>query len=519
VRVAAQGIAAAVVLLVAASVPAESPPWCPPDTREIDDHRYLRALSLDLRGVIPTVEEYEVLDAEGGVPDWLIDEWLDSEEFIGRVVRKHRDLLWPNVTNQILLNASTNLTLFPEAPALYRRQRAANYRGGTVPCLDEPVQYDGFEISTSEQPDGTWREGWTEIAPYWAPDTTVRVCAFDAQDVEISRYGTDCTTRAGFADTDCGCGPALNRCRLGASEIPIRDSFGRDIELRVAANIREDASYLDLFEGRTGYVNGPAVHFWRHQTGVRGGLRFDPAPFRVELLPDLQYTDFDTWVEVPLGEEHAGVLTAPGFLLRFQTNRSRANRFYNSFLCQPFQPPEGGLPTTGDGPAPLDLQVRDGCKYCHALLEPAAAYWGRWPQGGAAYLDPELYPAVREDCVTCATTSAVCPPECNDYYLTSTLSDASDAWLGWLDAYEFRRPEHESHIELGPQALVAQGVLDGRFTDCTVRTATRWLMGRPVTEREEAWIDDLDIAFVAGDYRYKDLVRSIVTSPVYRTVR
>ena len=49
---------------------------------------------------------------------------------------------------------------------------------------------------------------------------------------------------------------------------------------------------------------------------------------------------------VEAGPAHAGVLTSPAYLLRFQTHRARANRFHVSFLCQPFVAPDGGLPAT-----------------------------------------------------------------------------------------------------------------------------------------------------------------------------
>ena len=56
--------------------------------------------------------------------------------------------------------------------------------------------------------------------------------------------------------------------------------------------------------------------------------------------------EYDNWVLIQLDEEHAGVLTRPAYLIRFQTNRGRADRFYTNFLCQPFEPPEEGLPVS-----------------------------------------------------------------------------------------------------------------------------------------------------------------------------
>ncbi len=510
-------VAVLLALLPLTSVPADSPAWCPPEAVEVDPYRLLRSLSLDLRGVVPSIEEYALVDEAGGVvPDALIDEWLAGDAFVERVVRRHGELFWPNVTNVRITPGRVGLS--GSGGALWSPQAATMYRGDRVPCADEPAEFDanGLPIAYAWD-DGTFREGWVEVAPYWDPENPRRVCAYEAQTTEFTSTGADCSLR-GLRDVECGCGEALNRCRWGGTETPMRAAFGRDVELRVADVIARDASYLELFEGRTAYINGPLVHYWTHQSDYGGPMTVAPAPLPKHQLPDLHYLDADTWVEIPLSEEHAGVLTSPAFLLRFQTQRARANRVYNSLFCQPFQPPESGLPAETGEPPPLDLQVRDGCKYCHALLEPAAAYWGRWTPSGVAFLDPDAYPAERADCVECAANGG-CSADCNRHYLVDALTPEQAPYLGKLLAYEFRRPEHEAHVELGPKALIAQGVADGRFTDCTVRTAARWLLGRDPTPDEEAWIDELERDFVAGDYRYSQLVRDIVTSPVYARVR
>ncbi len=511
-------VAAALALVPLSTVPADTPEWCPPETVEPDLTRVFRALSLDLRGTIPTLEEYEALPEDGSIPEALIEDWLASEEFVQRVTKRHGELLWPNVQNVSLNSGRVGLG-FGGGPALFSGQAATMYRGERVGCLDEPAEFDEYgRPVTTEQDDGTFREGWVEATPYWDPETLVRVCAFDAQDNEYAPSGRHCYT-SGLRDVGCGCGPELRQCRFSTSETAMRASFGTDLELRVADVIRRDASYVELFTGQTAYVNGPQVHFWRHQAAVEGSPSdMTPAPFPPSLLPDLDYTDVDTWVELPLPDAHAGVLTAPGYLLRFQTQRGRANRFYNAFMCQPFQPPTSGLPTeTGEAP-PLDLQVRDGCKYCHALLEPAAAHWGRWTPGGAGYLDPETFPATREDCVACAQAGN-CTGECREHYLSTALVPEQVPYLGMLQAYEFRREEHNDHVERGPKALVAQGIVDGRFTNCTARTAAAWLLGRDPLPEEEPWLEDMEREFVANGYSYRSLVRSIVTSPVYGRVQ
>ncbi|MGK0349036.1 MAG: hypothetical protein ACI855_005128, partial [Myxococcota bacterium] len=65
---------------------------------QMEGTELLRAMSLDLRGVVPSMEEYQAVQ-DGGAVDGVIDQWLDSPGFTERVVKQHRSLLWNNVSN------------------------------------------------------------------------------------------------------------------------------------------------------------------------------------------------------------------------------------------------------------------------------------------------------------------------------------------------------------------------------------------------------------------------------------
>ena len=64
------------------------------DVVEVDPHRLLRQLTLDLLGRVPTVEELEALGET--VTEADVDRLLDSSEFSNFVRRHHKDLLWPS---------------------------------------------------------------------------------------------------------------------------------------------------------------------------------------------------------------------------------------------------------------------------------------------------------------------------------------------------------------------------------------------------------------------------------------
>lgn len=490
---------------------------CPPVQAELDKYRYLRALSLDLRGKLPTPEELLALEDLDDVPESLIDQWLASPEFAARTARLHRALLWNNVTNVTLMVASSSFTV--TSGLYYRRIPGTMYRGGTVPCNNEPVSYDANgQIKTTVASDGTRREGYVMVNPYWAPTSSIKVCAFDAQETLVSPTGTACSTRDGLDDPLCGCGPNLRWCAYGTSQAAVAEGFAGDIDRRVQDMVANNRSYLDLFSSRTAYVNGPTSYFYKHHTEFFSNVKFTPVSLDVSTLPNLDFTDKETYVPVTLPEGHAGILTSPGFLTRFQTNRARANRFYNAFLCQPFQPPTGGIPSSGDEVPTIDLQQRDGCNYCHTVLEPAGAYWGRWLEQGAGFLNAKDYTPFNSECQRCALTGQGCSDMCRRSYVIKALTEEEDPWLGYFKPYEFRKDEHKDHVEQGPLMLVQLGTQDGRLPECVAKTAAHWLLGRELTPDESTWTDELSYNFVRSGYKYRALVKAIVTSPSYRRV-
>lgn len=491
---------------------------CRADDPRMDKYGYLRSLYLDLLGTVPGPEDYARLDDVDDVPAALIDELLASEAFVARAVRIHRAFLWNNVENVNLMNYRTS---FRRTGGLYWRYRPAlTYRGDFVPCRDEPAQFEDGRIVFVDEGEGVRREGWVEVRPYWDPTTLIKVCAADAQTTEVSAAGVECDTNAGFNEADCGCGEELGLCRYGAYDA-VQKSMGRDVDLRIAAVIRDDRPYTELFTSRRAFVDGALVHYLKRQTKVTAGVSLEPLAYDEALLPDLTYADDDyRFEEVQLPEGHAGVLTSPAFLLRFQTNRARANRFYEAFLCSPFSPPAGGLPGADPNATPHpDLQQRDGCRYCHALLEPAAAHWGRWAERGAGFLDPNTYPSERADCRECAMTGRLCSRECRLFYVTRPLSSLEMGYAGQLNAYNFLREDHQRNVDLGPKHLVNTAIVDDRFPRCSAQRAMEGLFGRDLLPDEREWLEALGRTFVSSNYSYRALIRGIVTSDVYRRIR
>lgn len=512
-------------LLVATAL-SQDYPTCPQELDQLDGERYLRALSLDLRGIVPTAEEYELLDEDGHVPDEVVVDWMNSPEFSEQVVRHHRSMLWPNVSDIRLLSNRQRLE-DDDYGTLYRYLVAPHYRGGPISCGDFETQFDDDgEMILVEGADGTVQEGYVWVEPYWDPENPIKVCGFGAQEAAVSPWGTECNTYDSRYDPYCGCGPNLAWCDTpelghngGNPNPPVATSIAREAELRVARVVEQDLSYLELLTGRSAYVNGPLAHFYRYQTQAPAHVRFNEVPVDPDLLPEIPFTEQDTWVEVELGPEQSGILTSTLYLMKFQTRRGRTNRFYNAFLCEPFQPPVGGLSDLDDPEASLDLTQRPGCKYCHAVLEPAGAHWGRWGEYSAGYLEPEAFPAFSEDCEWCAQTGASCSSECERYYVVDPLTSEEDPYVGWLLSYEFLEERHWDNAEQGPKYLVHSAVADGRLPRCVARNTAEWLLDRPLEDYEEDWVDELASDFAASDFDYEVLVHDIVISDNYRRLR
>jgi hypothetical protein len=316
----------------------------------------------------------------------------------------------------------------------------------------------------------------------------------------------------------CGCGAGLKYCVVQSIVQDVNRAIEEDVDRRIKAVILNDEPYTELFTSRRAYVNGPLVHFYRYQTGFPQDVSLEPAPVDVERLPNLSATAKDTWREIELPTHHAGLLTSPAYLLRFSTNRARADRLFNAFMCSPLIPPAGGLVFNQTRPNP-DLQRRDGCKYCHANLEPTAAFWGRWGELGAGFLDPVKFPPRRSDCEACARTGEQCSEECRRFYVMNALTVEEEPYLGMLKSYQFRQSVHERHVEEGPKLLVINSVVDSRFGDCVSQKIAARLMGRELLEDEADWLRKLAQEFVSSNYSYKSWVKAILKSENYRRVQ
>ncbi|MCA9545363.1 MAG: hypothetical protein KC613_13255, partial [Myxococcales bacterium] len=478
----------------AAPAAAQGPEACD-DTVAVDAHRYYRQLSLDLRGHVPSVAELERLE---GVSEAEVDGLLEGEGFDTFVRRHHLDLLWSALEPGNFLHEAYTLLLpaaFVEGGTDYTDRLFTLFvglyqRGGLVPCLDAPAEWDAEgNLVFEAQPDGTRREGYVLVEPYWAPGTEVKVCAAEAGLELQANNGASCDDYTGMVTGTCGCGPNLMRCASYDVALELADAFREQVLQMVQAPIAEGRPYTDMLTSDAELLNGPLVHYYRHLAP----MAVDPIVLRGPVapadLPDIPYTD-KAWRPAPREHaEHAGVLTSVAYLLRFPTARARANRYYHAFLCQPFVAPPDGLPSPNDPcSSEPDLRERCGCSSCHTQLEPAAAYWGRFAEAGTLYLDPEQFPTYLPRCAQCAQDPNVaCDGFCQRFYVSEIGHPKQAPFAGVLKSYEFRPPAEIANLEAGPGALVQRSVDDGRLARCVSEKLFERLYKRAPTARELAF--------------------------------
>ncbi len=437
--------------------------------------------------------------------------------------------------------------------------------------------------------------GYRTVTPYWSFDGgTVNVCAYEAQQapmawhvrfpdggaiylqqpdagpVGVGSVVTDMCQGQGPNNTWCGCGPNLEWCWGGPTQTDVASDMTEQL-LRVVDQVTVGGKpYTDVLSTQQSYVSGRLAFWKRVLDGDNSGVNnstlteSDPGEYFVPTaqfngnnpgeLPMTDYTDTN-WYAVTRPEGHAGVLTLPAYLLRFQTNRSRANRFRNAFLCDYFIPPS----QLTDAPPQCDMGTSDlmrkcNCRLCHATLEPLAAHWGRFGEAGESQLGPDAgFPTMDPTCAPNPKTGYVTTNgRCTRYYIVDhsfdVLPDGGSPdglyhdYAGMLRPYVYSDLHEgadpitgqivqviQSHIEGGPQLLRSEYVDDmgHEFAHCTVKGLFSYLIQRDMrvdgADNDEAALLEQLAADFMGDasdpYDLNKLVLEIVSLPQYRRIR
>jgi hypothetical protein len=571
---------ALMVCFLPTAVMAEEPaPECT-KSQEISITQQLRRLSLDLRNRLPSYEEYLSVVGKDVIPAELIANWLTSNEYKTAMRRFHETLLWPNPAGAALLDQETrirttvlhadggpDITVYHVASA----GRKQTWRGDadTICGAWEQIEFDGTTpipkpvvITKNGQPKTVQQDGYVTIYPYWDPEKPIKVCAFDAQVTESVMTETQgfnpleqsCNDRRAFQIPECGCGPNLNYC------------FGPNVQGLIWADMREQFGKLvdNVTSGELDYTQlllNPRIHmnsrltFWKkylaHMTTFNKTYNAY-SPGDPDLPDEPDYVDNalnpgSTWTIETRTGLHSGILTLPAYMLRFQTDRGRANRFRTVFTNQYFIPPEQpeSANETGCTEDTDDLTQKCTCRYCHQVLEPLAAHFGRFVEAGSVML-PDNVQDYRAQCdgtqygIGMPYGNKPVPNGCNQFYVT----DKSAKNPGWLLIYQFAYlesadPPHDNtglddpvhraigtNAATGPAALANSIISSEQFAASTVRNLFQYLMGREMILDPGANNDEIDLlkvltrAFIDDySYHFPSLVKRLVALDQYKRVR
>jgi hypothetical protein len=192
------------------------------------------------------------------------------------------------------------------------------------------------------------------------------------------------------------------------------------------------------------------------------------------------------------GDQRAGILTMPAFLMLDPTHQGRSSPTIRGkvvrelMLCQrvPDPPPNVDFALVSDINSELHKTARQrltihnespACKGCHAITDPIGLSLEHYDAIGAY--------RTREN---------------------GALIDASGTFEGkpYSDAIGLAQILRESPTVSG----------------CAVQRVFEYGVGRPAGEADNQWIEDAVAGFGAAGYRFPDLMRSIATSPGFRLV-
>ena len=544
---------------------------------ELDRFKTLRRMSLHLQGKPPSYEEYMALENEVDIPEATIDAMLASEGFRQQMRHYFDSRLWPNnigiaygyytlrlthdrqrATNFLAVKAGPRNEAW-RGTKLVANRHCGEFEHGTTDdtdweCYDEPCTeplgiHNAKPVSTREicEPDDAtdcwFQDGWVTVNPYWDPQTDYQICAYDAQTRRMSEYTQsddpiDCSTRyhiyatdqTGGLAPDCGCGPNLDWCYS-----PTYSYDGLNTNNEISRQLREQTlrsiddvtvggfPYSDLLTSKRVHMSGAVEFFWQnlsHSNNLRPyAMNTDGWP---EMPDEPTWNTEDWWVDQRTGD-HSGVLTLPSFLLRNSFNRSRANHARLVFTGEYFAPPDNQ--DLGGDPESPDLTKRTGCRGCHQVLEPEAAYFAKFAENGISQVS-EL-PDYDERC-----TNPAWDTTCRRFYGFDETFPRPGFKITHQLADDDGTPSHQAvaaNLETGPTGFANVIIGDGRFQAHAVTEMFTHLMGRlfildpddPYNEiaLRDQFIADFTASDAAGEASLPALVKSIVLLPEYRRAR
>jgi hypothetical protein len=298
--------------------------------------------------------------------------------------------------------------------------------------------------------------------------------------------------------------PALGLMKPTKGRI-LHDSI-TDAPLRLAEHIvMNDLPYTEIVQSTFMMTNDTVAEIW--------GLPFDP---------EGETWQKSRWVD---GRPMAGVLSSSQLWRRHVSNgsnfhRGRANFVADTFLCADFATRditvEGGIDLSDEFAVAHAVSTIPTCIGCHQALDPLAAFfWGWKGQLNGFAIQRAFDGGCHETAESEFEVYRDRVPEDFCYPLRFYTPAIEEDWALWdLRAPAFYGTPGERLDDLG--GMIAS---DSRFNTCMVSTFYGYLTQ---TDRDEVPPEiavELGRSFVASGYNARDLVREIVLSDRFATVK
>ena len=133
----------------------------------------------------------------------------------------------------------------------------------------------------------------------------------------------------------------------------------------------------------------------------------------------------------------------------------------------------------------------------------------------STHLDELEFPSFDPECAACAVDGG-CSSHCKNNYLIEVTHADDQPYIGWYLPYVYLKQSHLAHPDDGPKAWVDNVEADGSLASCTAQKAAQWLLGWSNEEVDAQLVAEWTAAFQAADMSYTELIREIVSHPVYR---
>lgn len=337
----------------------------------------LRYLSTIVRDVPPSVDEaknyYQASDKRGLLKTYL-DAWLASAEHQERVRRYFNDMFGMEYF-AFIADDFFNLYQYDATNTAILNVAPFDLSESGVYFLNRAIKSQCGSVVTS--------------SAWWA-DSPIKICSSALSDhITASNWQNNCMdaySATGLRHANCGCGPEQFICFPGADKGKIVAGVTTEFRERALYVYEQGLSWLELFGGDLFVGDRWLYHHYLYQSVVGTGQ--PPTTDELARLKTLPIAGQGTLLFSPNLPERSGVVTAPGFMRRFNNFRSRVRALTNNLLCKDI---DGSLDTTAAAqglvnPTLSDFDrehgTREACSSCHYPMDNFGSLILHWSDQG-----------------------------------------------------------------------------------------------------------------------------------------